>query len=97
MILQHIDLGRAAQRVVLPRRSFLTGLTGLIAAPAVVRASALMPIKVWTPPRELWRIPSSQWTDAEWDAATRALRGRWPSQWTEIEWRLAEGLGVCID
>ena len=35
--------------LVLPRRTFLTGLVGLIAAPAVVRAEALMPICVWRP------------------------------------------------
>ena len=32
--------------LVLPRRKFLTGLLGLIAAPAIVKASNLMPIKV---------------------------------------------------
>jgi hypothetical protein len=35
--------------LVFPRRSFLTGLVSLIAAPAVVRAEALMPIVVWRP------------------------------------------------
>ena len=35
--------------LILPRRSFLIGLAGLIAAPAVVRAEALMPIRVWRP------------------------------------------------
>ena len=34
---------------LLPRRSFLTGLIGLIAAPALVRAESLMPIRVWRP------------------------------------------------
>jgi hypothetical protein len=38
-----------AVTVILPRRSFLTGLVGLIAAPAVVKAEALMPIAVWKP------------------------------------------------
>jgi hypothetical protein len=32
--------------VVLPRRAFLGGLVGLIAAPAAVKADILMPIKV---------------------------------------------------
>jgi hypothetical protein len=50
---------------ILPRRRFLVGLTGLIAAPAVIRVSALMPIKVWTPPRGLWAIPPSQWTESD--------------------------------
>ena len=49
MVLQHIARGGAAQRVVLPRRRFLTGLATLITAPAVVRAEALMPIVVWKP------------------------------------------------
>ena len=35
--------------LILPRRRFLTGLASLIAAPAVVKAEALMPIKVWEP------------------------------------------------
>jgi hypothetical protein len=35
--------------MILPRRSFLTGLASLIAAPAVVRADSLMPICVWKP------------------------------------------------
>lgn len=45
------------QRLILPRRSFLTGLVSLIAAPAVVRAESLMPICVWKPtidPDLLW-------------------------------------------
>ena len=31
--------------IIMPRRKFLTGLMGLVAAPAVVRASSLMPVK----------------------------------------------------
>jgi hypothetical protein len=72
MIRQHIAQDSAIQRVVLPRRSFLTGLVGLIAAPAVIRAEALMPIKVWTPEREPWPIPQWQlwgFTEAEWNRA----------------------------
>lgn len=41
--------------LILPRRSFLIGLATLIAAPAVVRADALMPIRVWKP---TWRNKS---------------------------------------
>jgi hypothetical protein len=33
--------------LVMPRRAFLKGLVGLIAAPAIVRASSLMPVKAW--------------------------------------------------
>jgi len=31
--------------IILPRRKFLTGLMGLVAAPAVVKATSLMPVK----------------------------------------------------
>jgi hypothetical protein len=43
--------------LILPRRTFLTGLLGLIAAPAVVKAEALMPIVVWKP--TFWRCGNS--------------------------------------
>lgn len=32
--------------LILPRRKFLTGLMGIIAAPAVVKAANLMPVKL---------------------------------------------------
>ena len=54
MIPQNIAPSEVAERVVLPRRNFLKGLTALIVAPAVVNAEILMPIKVWRPPLE-WR------------------------------------------
>jgi hypothetical protein len=62
MILQHIAPGGAAQRVVLPRRGFLKGLVGLIAAPAVVKAETLMPILVWRPTFWVERIYSEPGT-----------------------------------
>lgn len=34
--------------LILPRRKFITGLVSLMAAPAIVRASSLMPVKVVT-------------------------------------------------
>jgi len=33
--------------LALPRRRFLTSLTALIAAPAIVRVSSLMPVRGW--------------------------------------------------
>jgi hypothetical protein len=36
-------------QLVIPRRRFLAGLLGLVAAPAVVRAASLMPISVFEP------------------------------------------------
>ena len=35
--------------LIMPRRKLLTGLLGLVAAPAVVKATSLMPVKVITP------------------------------------------------
>jgi hypothetical protein len=32
--------------LLMPRRKFLTGLLGLVAAPAVVKATSLMPVKL---------------------------------------------------
>jgi hypothetical protein len=35
--------------LIMPRRKFLTGLFGLVAAPAVVKAANIMPVKVIEP------------------------------------------------
>ena len=35
--------------LIMPRRKFLTGLMGLVAAPAVVKAANIMPVKVMPP------------------------------------------------
>lgn len=46
------------------RRSFLTGLAGaglLIAAPAIVRASSLMPVKSWLGQNELYLPADDKW------------------------------------
>jgi len=37
------------------RRAFITGLASLIAAPAIVRVSSIMPIKVMPEPEVLYR------------------------------------------
>ena len=59
MDLQRVPQNSATDRVVLPRRAFLRGLVGLIAAPAVVKADILMPIKVWPP--IIWRKGRFNW------------------------------------
>jgi hypothetical protein len=42
--------------LILPRRGFLVGLASLLAAPAVVKAEVLMPVKVWPPTlQKTWR------------------------------------------
>jgi len=35
--------------LIMPRRKFLTGLFGLVAAPAIVKAANIMPVKVIQP------------------------------------------------
>jgi hypothetical protein len=66
--------------LVLPRRIFIKGLASLVASPALVRAESLMPVKVWTPPRDsLWGIPSFA-----------VLSSEDPSQWSESDWRIAK-------
>jgi hypothetical protein len=56
---------------MLERRNFLTGLISALAAPAIVRASSIMPIRtmLWTPP--LWTpppllFPDEQLQQLEW-------------------------------
>lgn len=39
---------------MLTRRTLLTGLGAIIAAPAIVRASSLMPVKAWRTMPMLW-------------------------------------------
>jgi hypothetical protein len=66
--------------LIMPRRRFLTGIATLIAAPAVVRADILMPIKVWAPPpNSLWGTPSFA-----------VLSSEDPSEWSESDWRIAK-------
>lgn len=40
--------------IEIPRRRFLAGLVGLIAAPAVVKAASLMPVKAFDGPLDLF-------------------------------------------
>ena len=47
------------------KRSFLTGLLGVSAAPAIVKASSLMPI--WTPKTYLWAMPGKNDALALWE------------------------------
>jgi hypothetical protein len=46
--------------IILPRRKFLTGLMGLVAAPAVVKATSLMPVKSFVEP-QLYTFPNKVW------------------------------------
>lgn len=42
--------------IELPRRKFITGLASLIAAPAIVRASSLMPVKLFKPSMNVMNV-----------------------------------------
>ena len=72
MILQHTARGGAAQRVVLPRRRFLLGAAALVAAPAIVPAGVLMPIKTWPifPKEPAWMIAAERLlAEGDWQTA----------------------------
>lgn len=53
----------AVPRKVFSRRGLLLGIGSLLAAPAIVRASSLMPVKALAP--ELLRDPMRDWVVAE--------------------------------
>jgi hypothetical protein len=95
MVIQHIARGGLAQRVVVPRRDFLRGLIGVIAAPAIVRATSMMPVKVWD--------NHVEWTDLDelalpprdpaWNTTPSfpiLSRSEDPSEWSESDWRIAK-------
>lgn len=44
--------------MIIQRRAFITGLASLIASPAIVKASALMPVKSWVEP-EIYRLTAT--------------------------------------
>ncbi len=49
--------------MIIQRRNFLVGLTSILAAPAIIKVSAIMPIKVYAPE---WRyITSKIWDDGQ--------------------------------
>lgn len=59
--------------MITSRRGFLTGLVGLVAAPAIVRASSLMPVKVVEPDWILPNYGSNLWAHVRNDKPI----GRW--------------------
>jgi hypothetical protein len=53
--------------MLLSRRSFIGGLTALIAAPAIIRVATLMPIKVHEPlivPQSILMPPTAHWVSS---------------------------------
>ena len=65
------------------RRSLLLGLGAVLAAPAVVRAEALMPIKVWTPPPVLTMAQIETELRARLDERLRPVRVPILSPWCD--------------
>lgn len=57
----------------LSRRSLITGLISLVAAPAIVRAGSLMPVKLMM-------------TDAEWEEGVGVYRASAAPEFDEIRW-----------
>ena len=68
--------------MLLTRRGLITGLASLVAAPVIMRAEWLMPIKTWAPKTvtdfDLFRFGPTLWdadTDTTYNYDTR--RGLW--------------------
>lgn len=61
--------------LLLPRRKFLTGLVGLIAVPAVVKAASLMPVRGWIDPYP--------WTEVSSGFAVSPLTQSWSAHVAE--------------
>lgn len=47
--------------MLINRRKLIGGLGLLIAAPAIVRVSSIMPVKVWAAPRPMYQFASHHW------------------------------------
>lgn len=62
------------EKVMIERRRFLTGLVAALAAPAIVPAASLMPVKtvLWTPPPVKIVTPPEGWQEVKaWRMALR--------------------------
>lgn len=92
--------------MITSRRSFITGLVSFVAAPAIVKAEALMPVKVIVPDvhRFIFRqsIPRGTWRQINYGAVDYGKSPMWEAidaldalnKWAEQEFalqRLADG------
>lgn len=59
------------------RRGFITGLVSLVAAPAIVRAGSLMPVKMMVEVDPLYGIGPAY-------AALKYYRQDWAQHWEEV-------------
>lgn len=65
------------------RRGLILGLSALLVAPAIVRASSLMPVKAIKPEQFRWDGPRGEvaiWNSALGDDEIRALAAGFPPQ-----------------
>ncbi len=72
------------------RRTFLTGIAGVIAAPAIVRASSLMPVRT---------IPPTLWGDGIHDdtaALQWLLNSGKPVKLVGGTYRISNGITGCV-
>jgi len=70
------------------RRQLITGLISLIAAPAIVRASSLMPIKTMVP---IWQVG-----DLDHDLSRVYIgSGQWIDMWADA-WALVDDVRVLV-
>ena len=76
--------------LIIPRRKFLTGLFGLVAAPAIVKAANIMPVKVVEPKWYLAEGASLQ------SMAHPIIKGSAMSL-SELRELLAPGLQLVVD
>lgn len=87
----------------LPRRAFLTGLTGLICAPAIVRASSLMAVRaeakpaLWAWPDGVLEYPEVPIPAIEMSPYTKALLESFRQTKWMIEARVLEGTGFIAE
>jgi hypothetical protein len=77
------------------RRSIILGLTTLLAAPAIVRASSLMPIKSFGAPdwrRLAYPVDGFSWYSGFETLNIPATRGAFPIEWTVVSKDMANGV-----
>lgn len=78
--------------LILPRRKFLTGLVCMIAAPAVVRAASLMPVKAFEPAFDIFKAANPWWTQSTYDCMSKICNFGGAPEWVEMSVDMWDGL-----
>lgn len=74
--------------MLISRRGLITGLASLVPAPAIVRASSIMPVKA--SPRDLWLEIAEQFRPGDYVAIDPLLIGR-VQRWEGFRWFEVDG------